>query len=862
MRADMEVNEKDRYESIFDNDREADLAMDMGGRGDGTPPSTPIIAVIVALLLVTASGIAAVVVLSGDSEDTIREEDEEEGPDLSIMSEDSGYVDTPFLFEVDLKGLEISEGDILWDLGDGTTLKGRAVEHEFAYPGPYNVTLVIMIDGEKVTLSKVVTVAPVEPPSGLLPDGRMPHWNIIFEGECGGGILPLSEIVNSSNSIQRINATISGEERSFVGLPLLDVLDLAGVRFDAGDFTVHGDSSFGYSVHEALWAPKNGGNDTYLIMVEDGQWLHKTALNSTFMLLGPEPEEGDLVYNVNRINVSQFMISFEGPGLSSPFFSGFDRFMEEIGEHNYTVSDGSQTYEFRGFPLWPLLEKGGILRNATGISVRAHDGYAPGYEPADVFDNPESGDPLFLAYWMDGEPLKRSSGPYRLIAPDADYLENDGHNWLRQEWVKMVASVEVYSSDVPAPPLPWGDPIDGSLNITWDGGYRLYTTVELSSMWGLIVEEEVTMVNSYGSSFTNSYSGLPFFDLLEDAGAPVSVGNVTFRAGDGYSRYIDPMELYFDIDEEGNNTLIALTEEGSWLDEEDGPLRLVAAGQSGKIWIKGLAGIELDPWEVDAGSLGTLTPSDILSMDQHEVVVESKGTDVTYSGADLIDLMISLGMDPGTGEVTISGYDHSDGKAVVDGYSKTIVLSDWYDTTAGERPILAVKENGVRMGIDDKGPIRLIVPGEGGSWRVGWVSSVSTAPFVLRITVNGTYHNLTLSDLIDGGEIFSGNIEGKDLQNTTHQHYVVGLNISELMSLIGLDMTGYAKVINSKGENLSLGLDMIGTWPTPEDKWLLCWIFDGEDLYAHSGLLVLTSPKDQGAEEYWLFSVVSIEVDP
>ncbi|MCK5772834.1 MAG: PKD domain-containing protein, partial [Thermoplasmata archaeon] len=372
-------------------------------RGGDTPSGggggSQIAIVLISLMLVVAGGIAGVVLLGRNVDD--QPDDGDPDPDLKIVSEDAGYDGIPFNFTVDVTGIDQGDVTISWDFGDGKAGSGHNVEHIYEETGTYKVTLTIL-DGKEVVLqtTKMVTVAPASGPTkGLLPDKRIPGWNIEFTGGCGEGTLALLDIVTNPDMIMEINLTLDDRDRSFVGVELMEVFDLAGIRFDADTYTVTGDTTFTSDVFTTLSLPMNGGNSTYLMLIEDGTWLEKSEMNSTFMLVGPG---GEVVTNVHTIDIDRSHLVITGQGIPQEISLTLDQIDELFELTNYNVSDGREMYHLSGYPLWPILEHASIMRNATDVSFRSLDGYAVDLPVNYVYDNPESEDRFFLAIGEDG----------------------------------------------------------------------------------------------------------------------------------------------------------------------------------------------------------------------------------------------------------------------------------------------------------------------------------------------------------------------------------------------------------------------------------------------------------------------------
>ncbi len=704
-----------------DGEIKEDLTIQGGASPSEGRGGSRIAIVLISLMLVVAGGIAGVVLLGKNLDDGPDEMDDTE-PEIDIISEDVGYDGIPFSFVAGVTGMDPGDMVISWDFGDGQTNAGTNVEHIFEETGIFTVTLTIEDDGEVVLqTTKLVTVAPASGPAeGLLPDGRIPDWNIEFTGDCGEGTLALLDIVTNPDMIMEINITLNGQERSFVGVELMEVFNLAGIRFDADDFTVIGDSTYASDVFTTLSLPFNGGNSTYLILTENDRWLSNTDLNSTYMLIGPG---GEVVTNVHTVDIDPFHLVITGQGIPEDISLTIDRIHELFELTDYNVSDGREMYRFSGYPLWPILEYASILRNATEVSFKALDGYTVDFPVNYIHDNPESDDPFFLSISEDGVFHDRLKGPYMLVTPDADYLDNPAQPWYKQFWVKQVSSIIVDADDGPAPDLPWGEPEEAALNITWDGGSYSFTSSELASYFDLLVTAECTKVKRTGTTITDVYTGIPVFDLLELAGAPAVYGGLTFISSDGYAKTADPWEIY-QGELAGNVTMVALTEGGEWISEEDGGLMIAGSPLASKYWVSMLSEIHLEEWSLEVNdeaiTLGDLKYSGYTySGNASKLRDDNTTTNVTAKGTIVYDLLGSYLNLTGMNNMTFFS---------VDGSNITISLDDLKDRKAWNvSAFLAWEVDGETL-YYHSGLLRLVLPDEmidGDDWTADmWLSGV------------------------------------------------------------------------------------------------------------------------------------------
>ncbi len=114
--------------------------------------------------------------------------------------------------------------------------------------------------------------------------------------------------------------------------------------------------------------------------------------------------------------------------------------IKALGESDFSaVLDTSTTdpeeHTYTGVPLKRVIEEAGISLDGKGkVVVRAIDGYTVALRVDEVLDE----DNVYLAYGMDGRPLKSKSqggsGPYQIIVRKDQFS---------QRWCKFVVEIEV-----------------------------------------------------------------------------------------------------------------------------------------------------------------------------------------------------------------------------------------------------------------------------------------------------------------------------------------------------------------------------------------------------------------------------------
>ena len=120
-----------------------------------------------------------------------------------------------------------------------------------------------------------------------------------------------------------------------------------------------------------------------------------------------------------------------------------------------------------------------------------------------------------------------------------------------------------------------------TITVEKEGGSSVeFTNVDASGIE--MVAIEAVKEKKDGSKTEQSWEGIPVSEVLKAAGFN-DYTTVAVEAADGYSKEFDRAA----IDDSG--TIFGLKLDGEDIDEEDGPMQLVASSMSGSFWIKNVA---------------------------------------------------------------------------------------------------------------------------------------------------------------------------------------------------------------------------------------------------------------------------------
>ena len=278
----------------------------------------------------------------------------------------------------------------------------------------------------------------------FLPSGTSPSYTITLEGLIEGNSVSLAEIVEMEDLLEQVNVTKKNEMTTYVGIDLYELLLENDVKWGAGEVLVEAADGYSYSFNffDLYYRPAKQGEEIVMLAIAtNGEWLG----NET-MIVAPSYPGQSGVKKVSKITVGPWKLKVNGSVNQELDIEVTD--FEDPGKytsHTFTVTvpdKGSD--EFIGIAIGDLLKKAGTNLNASNATVRvlSHDSYFVDFNYQDLLDNPESVNPIILAYSMNGEDLPFDHGALMLVAPD-DNFSGDDSNWFKNSWGKCVVRLEV-----------------------------------------------------------------------------------------------------------------------------------------------------------------------------------------------------------------------------------------------------------------------------------------------------------------------------------------------------------------------------------------------------------------------------------
>jgi len=258
---------------------------------------------------------------------------------------------------------------------------------------------------------------------------------------------------------------------------------------------------------------------------------------------------------------------------------------------------------------------------------------------------------------------------------------------------------------MPAGPMP-----EAFLNIKGYGLNLNFSFKELANRTDLI-NNTFCMKNELGVWSNSTYVGVSLFNLVGNFSPPIDGGLVKFTAeDDGYSKTV-AWPLLKKYKDGGNDTVIALAMNGSFITGNKGPMRLVCSSLMGAYWVGNLTRIEFIPWELKI-ILPSFTPVfyNISQLKQMETTTTNytnpkNGTVTPYTGVNLTTLISAAGLTLNSSHsLTFKGMDDYE------------VKLNWSDIEnayleSGNSSVIAYQSNGTALTWEDKGPIMVVIPG-------------------------------------------------------------------------------------------------------------------------------------------------------
>lgn len=199
--------------------------------------------------------------------------------------------------------------------------------------------------------------------------------------------------------------------------------------------------------------------------------------------------------------------------------------------------DGSMPYSFQE----------GLWADGYDITLIAEDGYSATFSTAEV--DPAA---IMLATTKDGEPMDR-----QIVGDVSGKL-----------WIRNLAEVELSLAPVAL------EENDFTLELAVNGVEAAYTLKEMEGL-PIYVEDQGTYINSYGNSFTHTWGGVKLIPLLEQSMVVTPETAIKIIAMDGYEMSYSGDML---LDQEDGEWILAFKEDGAYMPEDPGYIRLVKVG--------------------------------------------------------------------------------------------------------------------------------------------------------------------------------------------------------------------------------------------------------------------------------------------
>lgn len=442
-----------------------------------------------------------------------------------------------------------------------------------------------------------------------------------------------------------------------------------------------------------------------------------------------EFRRGDTVEQVDLSAVAELSgtVQYQGPVMSED-------------EENWK---GANTYS--GASLRAVVESVGGLADGETLGVVAVDGWYKILPRAVVYGETAAGVPI-LAAQEDGDEAWEDA-PTLIFLPDDERFSNEdmlsafgptlSHYFGETPSttgmrVRNVAYLVVDYDGTPILPAELMSQPEGQGRA--EGGVLTVVKGAEETMYALddLVELETltapgTFTNSASVDYTATYTGVPLMTLLgnvpEDA-------TVRVTASDGYSMNY-AVEMLADVS--AGTWVLAYKEDGSWMPEDPGPLRIVQIGPENPHFTSSLSAKMVERIEL----LGTYEPYSLLVSGAVErrftreeleagvgcpchtatVTSTSKGEASTYTGLPLwrlvgyVDDEIYPAADLG---IHYNDEDFNDALAAT-AYDITLTASDGYAQTVpsdliarDDRFIVAFKKDGVFLDPESDGYLRFV----------------------------------------------------------------------------------------------------------------------------------------------------------
>jgi hypothetical protein len=453
------------------------------------------------------------------------------------------------------------------------------------------LTLVLAVGcatGVQPVMDQTSTPAPAQPAEteAAAVQEAFPAWSIALNGAFET-VFSSDQLIGSSGSpahTQNVSVEVKGEMRTYTGIPLYMVLAMVDSEEEEHPYTFSWDlweagydvtftASDGYSV--TVSSADCDAENSIIAYREDGEYISP-------MLVGPGLSRSQWVKDLASIELALETAAEIVPALT---FTGADTqitftaaelketayYMEGTG--GFTTSAGTY-YEnvYGGVALYDLISSFGTISDTGKVTAVASDGYEMSYSVSDLKDT--SSGTWIAAFEQDGAPIEFDPGYFRIVKIGDPVPNIDGHSSA-----KMVAEIRFTA-----------EPFTNFELVMTGRKDAVIDRATIESAINCTAHSRETVYLNRKSGELEYYRGIPLFALLAfsddpdyaphkqtdhdilayDAAAAETGYTVRVTAADGFSVDLDSRELHNNYD-----VIIAMYRDGSELDSDEGPLKLV-----------------------------------------------------------------------------------------------------------------------------------------------------------------------------------------------------------------------------------------------------------------------------------------------
>jgi DMSO/TMAO reductase YedYZ molybdopterin-dependent catalytic subunit len=267
-----------------------------------------------------------------------------------------------------------------------------------------------------------------------LPGGNPPQVQLKITGDVvAEKTLTINDLTKMP--LKNLTSTIKAETANYLGVTMLQLLNLTGASWDAGFINVIASDGFNRTIntYQAFNSTQYPGNEIILAFAKNGKWIIDTG-EGPLKLITPGLASNFNVKCVSEIRLQPWTINVTGAVSNPLLLTSSNLTNYEVKTVQAALAPGGEpqrTSDWRGVSLWSILQSSGLSEESSKVTVLAIDGYSREYTIQQVRDLG-----ILIGYQENGSYLTPVNGqPYRLVVPTEDFKW--GQYWVR--WVSGVA---------------------------------------------------------------------------------------------------------------------------------------------------------------------------------------------------------------------------------------------------------------------------------------------------------------------------------------------------------------------------------------------------------------------------------------